>query len=401
MPKVLLVWEQGGNLGHLARLLPIARSLRDKGAETEFVIPGQGVARSTVECAGFRWSAAPSLALSAGEGPAINHADVLLRCAFGLPTDQLHARVLQWQSIFVASAATAAVIDASPLALYAARSMGLNAVALGHGFEIPTTFEPHPCFAPWLAGAAERALRCDEQLAHSIDGLAQLFGTETAPRSLNALYAPPGTALCTWPELDHFERPPGFNTPYIGPIWSDLPGAQPQAFAPRPGPKVLAYLNLVDKRHDLLWQALGKCGANVLVISPSGDARAAEAARGRGIEVVERAVLLAPLLKASDAVVSNGGIGLCSMALQSAKPLLLLPEHVEQGILANRLARQGLAAATIRWGDKANIFQRAETLLGAGTPAPALLELAARRAAFSPAEAVNQLVFRLLPDALQ
>lgn len=401
MRKVLLVWEQGGNLGHLARLLPVAQALRLQGTAVEFVVPTQGEAPGILDSAGFAWRALPVAATTPGQGAAINHADVLLRCGFGLPLGELQDMVRRWQAVFESGAATAAVIDASPVALFAARSACMHAIALGHGFEIPSPGEPRPLFSPWLPDAARRAQHCEDRLVHSLTRLAQSLGTPAAPRALDALYEQDRTALCTWPELDHFERLAGSVTSYIGPIWSDLPGAQPHAFAQRPGRKVLVYLNLVDQRHDPLWQALAHCQANVLAVSPRGNAAAAAPARRWGVEVVDHAVLVGPLLAAADAVIGHGGMGLSSMALQAAKPLLLLPEHLEQGILANRLATQGLAAATVHLADAANMLRRIEALLDASAPGPAVRGLAARRAGFSPREAVRQLVFKLMPDGLQ
>ena len=89
------------------------------------------------------------------------------------------------------------------------------------------------------------------------------------------------------------------------------------------------------------------------------------------------------------------------MALQAAKPLLLLPEHIEQGILANRLARQGLAGATVRLRDRQNMLRRVESLLAGGNLPQAVSEFAARHAAFSPSHAVDRLLLKLLPDDLQ
>lgn len=126
---------------------------------------------------------------------------------------------------------------------------------------------------------------------------------------------------------------------------------------------MLCYLNLRDKRYDLIWQALKLQGANVLVISPSDVPKACEAARGWGIEVVENPVLLNPLMKECDAVVGHGGMGLTSMALQAGKPTLLLPEHFEQAILAYRLGKQGLALATIRQNAKTLIQKKVTQLL--------------------------------------
>ena len=229
--KVLLVWELGGNLGHLGRLLPVAQALRQRGVEVEFAVADGAAAAKYLEPAGFRCTTVVAPARPVGETQALNHADVFLRCGFGLPVESLAAQVGQWQGFFSAGGFDAAVMDSSPLALLAARSAGLHAIALGHGFEIPLPGAPGPCFAPWVPGVAESAREREQWLGEVFDRLATALGQAGAPRNLAQLFPAAQSALCAWPDLDHFARPTGAGqAPYIGPIWSQLPGASPCAF---------------------------------------------------------------------------------------------------------------------------------------------------------------------------
>lgn len=401
--KVLIAWEHGGNLGHLGRLLPVALALRMQGCDVEFAVADAVAGVRFLTPAGFRWRLGPArIPQSSGEGQALNHADILLRCGLGMPTASVASLIRQWQLVLKDSRASSVLVDASPMALYAARSAGLHTVGLGHGFEIPPPGQPGPCFAPWAQDASILSRGHEKRLADCLDALATHLGSPAAPRTTAELYSPGSSALCTWPELDHFERPQdAAATLYIGPIWTELPGAEAYAFPGQAGPKVLAYLNPVDKRYDLLWQALRRIGANVLVLSPGGRERACEAARGWGVHVVERPVLLAPLLQECDAVIGHGGMGLSSMALQGAKPLLLLPEHTEQAILAHRLHKRGLATATIRYQDKINMQERVAALLSTADSNRALSEFAASYTSFTPSQAVDSLVSKLVGFALQ
>lgn len=332
-------------------------------------------------------------------GP-LNHAEILLRTGFGnVPAAQ--TTVSQWHDLFDAIKPAALLIDASPLALYAARSASLPALVIGHGYEIPPEQEPHPCFMPWIENSQARAAELEIYLRESLMGLAKTLPARcraTAPTSMKELFCSNGAALCTWPELDHFDR--GIDagkvaTVYTGPIWSDPPGANLLAWPEGDGPKVLCYLNLMDKRYDLIWQALKHQQANVLVISPAGVPRACEAARGWGVSVIERPVQLGPLMEGCDAVVGHGGMGLTSMALHSGKPLLLLPEHMEQAILAYRLSKQGLALGTIRFKVKTGIAAKVGQLLGDENLKQQVIKVAAAHPGYHPASAVELISSRL------
>jgi hypothetical protein len=394
--SVLLAWEHGGNLGHLARLIPIALALRRRGASVRFAVADLAAASACLQPLDFDVFQAPALSPMAASGPVLNHADLLLRSGFGAPIANLHSAIDAWQLLFAEAGADAVLVDASPIALYATAAAGLPAFALGHGFEIPPLHVPRPCFAPWVEGAQESATQAEARLQQRLEELARTTG---GPASMEQLYRHDWSLLCAWPELDHFDRGLDEDRPVaLGPIWHEMSASQAD-FAGRAGPKVLCYLNLTDKRHDLLWQALGRAGANILVLSPGGSARAADAARGWGIQVIEHPCAIAPLLQDCDAVVSHGGMGLTSMALRAGKPLLLLPDNVEQAILAQRLVRQGLARATIRVRDRRKMQLLADGLLEGGEPGRALRDFSARYASYTPRTAVNAAVERLLGPA--
>lgn len=395
-PCALLVWEGGGNLGHLGRLMPVARRLRADGWRVVFAVARPQAASRLVAPAGFEWVPAP-VALSVKGGAAVVcHSDLYLRHAFAQP-EAAAGVVARWVALLRGVRAEVALVDASPLALYAARCIGLPAVALGHGFEFPLMHTEEPCFTPWAEDAGTRVRAAQAGLRENLQRLAGTLPGEAAaraPLTLGALFEPADSALCTWPELDHFERSAAERAARtcVGPIWSTPAGASAVPWPQRDGPKVLAYLNLVDKRYDLLWQALRRAGANVLVVSPGGNPAACAAARGWGIGVVENPVDLAPLLAPAAAVLTHGGMGTVAMALRAGKPLLLLPQHVEQGILAYRLSAQGLAAATVRLRNKEHLSTLTERLLADAAWQARLSAFAARHATWQPAHAVDAVV---------
>lgn len=388
---ILIAWQHGGNLGHLGRLLPVAQGLRARGRTVLFAVADAAAAARHLEPAGFEWVAIPVPVAVPVEGQVLNHAGILLRCGFADAADAVAAQVREWQALFRATQARVLLADAAPLALYAAHAAALPVLALGHGFEVPPAL-PGLNFAPWLPAAREDAAATEKRLAHALEALARHLDAPAAPRSLGELFPGQSCVLCTWEELDHFDRPG--QPAYVGPVWGDLAQGPQVGFKRTEGPKVLAYLNLIDKRYDLLWQALTASGAEVLVLSPGGTPWAHDAARGWGVEVVDHPVDLAPLLAHADAVVNHGGMATCSMALLAGKPLLVLPQNAEQGILAHRLARRALATATVRLRDKANMQQRAQALLD-DSPRAAVAALATRYRGYTPAAAVDSIASRL------
>jgi UDP:flavonoid glycosyltransferase YjiC (YdhE family) len=399
---ILIIWEHGGNLGHLSRLLPIAIALREAQWKVVFAAADEIAAKRFLDAAGFGSIKMPRIGAKAAadlSGP-LNHAEILLRMGFER-VPEARSTIGQWQALFETVKPVAVLVDASPLALYAARSAGIPAVVIGHGFEIPPEQEPRPCFMPWIENSAAKTAELEVRLEASLKELAKTMPArygEKAPKSLKDLFHSDGVALCAWPELDHFDRNAGIassSSVYTGPIWSEPSDGEALSWPDGSGPKVLCYLNLRDKRYDLVWQALKSHEANVLIISPSDVPKACEAARGWGIKVAERPIQLSPLMKDCDAVVGHGGMGLTSMALHAGKPVLLLPEHMEQTILAYRLGKQGLALATIRQNDKSLVNQKISRLLHDDSLRLEVRKFAAVYSTYTPSVAVEGIVARL------
>lgn len=405
MPPVLVVWEHGGNLGHMGRLLPVVQALRERGHAVVFAAAQPKSVAPLLANTGVAVVQAPQVSVTLPfTTSAACPADIWLRCGFASPP---HAKecVAQWLALFEALKPVAVLVDASPVALYAAHVAGIPAVALGNGFELPPHL-PGMSFAPWqndLAASIAHSERVLESaLAALADSLAKDFqstkdceGGVYQARSVGAVLSLSSQALCTWPELDHFDRAVDAAN-FVGPIWNDLPGVQTMAWPDKPGAKVLCYLTLTDKRCDFLWQALQTHGANVLVVSPAGIDWVCESARGWGVTVCRQPVALAGLLAECDAVIGYGGTGWTSMALLGGKPLMLLPMNLEQGLLAYRLTRRGLAISSLSPLNKAQVHARVTQLLQDTTLRERARQLSKRYAGCEPQQAVDRVIAMLL-----
>ncbi len=415
-PPVLIVWEHGGQLGHLARLLPVALALRARGVSVVLAVAQPSTVVPFFAPLDVTVMQAPRVATQASStDTALCPADIWLRCGFAHPPSA-QACVLEWLALFDALAPQVVLVDASPMALYATQVAGLSAVAMGHGFELPPP-DAGVCFAPWHDDWAAQVAHSGRVLHSALFSLGEGLQTQAGGRTLGTSVAQvlgsAQAALCTWPQLDHFERrclpqtrdqtvnsgPVCLGPVYLGPIWHELTTTRSLDWPERLGAKVLCYLTLTDQRHDLLWQALQSLGANVLVVTPAGQEWACKQARGWSITVCTETVTLQPLLHQADAVVGHGGMGLTSMALHAGKPLLLLPNQLEQGLLAYQLTRRGLAISSLNHLDKTQIRARAHQLLHDTGLKERVSRFAQTVEAYQPEDAVSRVVQRLLGQA--
>ena len=171
MPPVLVVWEHGGSVGHLARLLPVMRALRARGHAVTLAVAQPQAVAPWVAGADVTVVRAPwvDLALHYGTSAACP-ADIWLRCGFASPP-HAQACVLQWLALFEALKPVAILVDASPVVLYAAQVAGMPAVALGNGFELPPHL-PGMSFAPWQNDLNASIAHSERVLASALSVLA-------------------------------------------------------------------------------------------------------------------------------------------------------------------------------------------------------------------------------------
>lgn len=167
MSRILFAWELGGNYGHLARLVPIARRLRSDGHEVLLSIrdPRSGAELCAPHGLDFVQSPLARQASPASQPPA-NYAEILLHEGFSDPLD-LHGRVESWLSLFRAWSPNVVMLDHAPTALFSARLANIPALNICSGFETPPNVTPHPCIRPWEAISRRRlTVNADSKLTH-------------------------------------------------------------------------------------------------------------------------------------------------------------------------------------------------------------------------------------------
>ncbi|HWY23266.1 MAG TPA: hypothetical protein VNX47_00005, partial [Nevskia sp.] len=150
MSRILLAWELGGGYGHLASLRIAARQLRAAGHDCLFAVRMLENAAEFLEPELGPLLQAP-VRLGDGRNPValqLSYASLLHNTGFDDPLG-LSARIAAWRELMRTWKVDRLVVDHSPIALIAARSLDLPAAAIGTGFDLPPQVAPFPSFQPW------------------------------------------------------------------------------------------------------------------------------------------------------------------------------------------------------------------------------------------------------------
>jgi len=331
MARVLIAWEFGRNLGHIARDLPLARTCREAGHEVVWAVRDlRGVAR---ELAGedFALLQAPLLRGGRVDAPPVSFADMLLREGYE-DAEGLLAVLRGWTSLMRLMDVDMVVHDYAPSALLAARALGLPAMILGSGFMVPAPGVPSPGFFPQAPRQALQQAE-DRWVANVNQALAGLGGTPV--ESLQDLYAQGTQVLTTFEELDPFA--PRGQGRYVGPMYA-LGRQASVAWQGQGGQRVFAYLRPEVPSCEELLAALQAGAAEVVCAMPGLPA--AWPARFPRLRFVPGAVDMAALLPAADLAITNGS-GTIPNCLLAGVPVLVLPHYNEQYLAGLRLQAYG------------------------------------------------------------
>jgi len=164
MSRILLAWEMGSNLGHLSRLLPLARRLKARGHSVLIVARDLELASRILGPAGIPFVQAPQVTLVSNlHSQPASYAD-LLRYQGWADVSQLCGLVHAWANVLRLFAPKVAVMDHSPTALLASRVAATPCVLIGTGFELPPAKQPLPTFPGFAGATGENAVKAESQM---------------------------------------------------------------------------------------------------------------------------------------------------------------------------------------------------------------------------------------------
>lgn len=362
--RILFAWELGEHLGHVAKFLPLALAMRERGFDPLFAVRDSHSAEVVLGPHGLPWVQAPvAIGLAGAAGPALNYADILLRCGYADPV-QLAGLLRGWQGLFELARPVLTVFDHSPTALLASRAYAMRRVLLSPGFFLPPRQTPFPPILP-QAVAAERLAACDAAALASIRAAQERAGL--APlAALPDLFEADLRLLDTYPELDHFGA--RAEEEYCGGYYTDDMGV-PAEWPDSGRPRVFAYLRPQQRGVDRLLSQLRMTPCEVLVYAPGLTPALAARYANSNMRFSPQPVQLRSLAGCCELAILYASHGTICASLAAGVPMLLIPQQPEQAMLARRVAAMG--AARLLELDQAPLPQVQAALADAGLAAAA------------------------------
>jgi glycosyltransferase involved in cell wall biosynthesis len=340
---VLFTWEQGGGLGHMMQVLPLAEDLARLAHRVYVALRELDGAAAVFGRAGVRFLQAPFWVCGARRYPKpVTYAQLLGNVGFG-GDGELFARAAAWRNLFKMVKPDLVVFDHAPTALLASRGLPMRRALIGSGFCCPPDEADEDgwrwgVLRPAVAATADPAALGDayRQILARVNRQLDQWGQPPVER-LGRLYSDVDESfLTTLPELDHFPR--RANAAYWGPVLCDGEGDEPQWPAGE-GPRVFAYLKAFPALPGLL-RALDDAGCRTVVYG-AGVGGAVRQFRSERIRLASRRLDMAKVARECDLAVLNGGHGVTAQVLLAGVPTLQIPLAQEQQMLADAVARLG------------------------------------------------------------
>lgn len=338
MARVLLAWELGSNYGHLVALRALARELKRQRHDCVFAVRQLRDAQQFLEP-----QLGPLVQAPVRFGPArwpvrrqVSYASLLHNIGFDDPLE-LAGRIRAWRELLRVFAAEYVFADHSPVALIAARTLGLPAAAIGNGFTLPPRLSPFPSYRARGAAPQDMLLRNEAMVLRELNAALERLGLRPFDL-LQDIFRSATPGLLTYAPLDHYEAPRAES--YLGvPDYSYGP---PPAWPSGKGPKVFAYLR-PGRGSGTVLRTLRQTKARV-VLRWSGGTLPAGLARP-GLSVADGPVNFRAAAESCDAFVNYGAHSTVAEFLLAGKPGLLVPDLQERVLTARRAVATGAAIA--------------------------------------------------------
>jgi UDP:flavonoid glycosyltransferase YjiC (YdhE family) len=336
MASILYAWEFGAGLGHVGPFMPLAQALREQGHAVHWAVSQPGAVGAFLHRHGFGCLPAPHAPEARQPGPPVSYADILLRFGYASP-DTVFGLVQAWRGLMQATGAQLVVADHAPTAVLAARTLGLPVLLFSFGFSTPPAQYPLPNMRPWSPVPEEGLRRSDDTVRHTLNSVLAAYGQ--APLQATAdLFQVAEQAIVTFPELDHYAE----RGPFA--YWGALPflaGGAVVDWSTLPSPRFFVYMRQQVPQHREVLQAMQQAGYAAVVYFPDAPVELEQVLAGSPVRLWRQPVDLQQAMQGCDAVVCYASSQTTAAALMAGKPLLLMPSHLEQFMLAKRVEALG------------------------------------------------------------
>lgn len=373
----LFCWELGGGMGHLAPHRELLGRLIERGHSVHVAVCDLVQAGRAFEGLAIRYWQCPVSNQRANPlfVPTLSMAHVLHNVGFGA-LDNLTLRIAAWRNLYAAIAPQVLLTDYSPTALLAARGSGLRTVVLGTGFCLPPNRTPLPAFSTVADRVTDvGSLIADE--ARLVITINSALGAQRLPligSVADLFHQTDLKILTTIRELDHY--PDREESPYWG-----LPVEKPGVRVEWPASdrrRVFAYLKPFDAIGTLL-DLLNQLQLPSMVACDGLSDELRKKYASPTLAFAPPNIDLVQMANECHFAITNANHTTTCRFLLAGKPVMMIPLHLEQELVANAVVRLG-AGVLVRPKEPRDAYAQLVPLMNSVTCHAAANELAGRYA---------------------
>ncbi len=391
MARVLLTWELGGGLGHLASLLPLARGLRERGHRVFVALRDLSRAAKVFAGVDLSYLQAPIKTRAAGPriSPPRTFAHILHNIGFAEPKE-LWAMTEAWRNLYACVEPDLIVFDHSPTALLAARGWGAKRALIGTGFCCPLDGYPLPDLRPWLGDDLAQLRGDEDRVLDHANRILNSYGEVGLERLSQLYHEVDENFLMTFKELDHYPSRKDAQywgaCPNIGgkiPVWPEGQGKRIFAYlSAKPFPGMPRLLTLLS---ELRFPTV-ICGDGI-------NAKLKKRFQSATLRFENERLDLHQVSSQCELAILNGTHGTTVSMLLAGRPILQLPVFLEQALTSVAVTRLG-AGLSVPLANPERIAGQLSALVNSEVYAEAARRFATQYVDFVPERQIKKMIQR-------
>lgn len=391
MSTIMFAWELGGGIGHLAPHRDLLRSLAARGHSVHVVSRDLVRAGRTFRGLPLHYWQAPITHERAEVPyqPTISAAHILHNVGFSSVTD-VSLRIAAWRNLLATIRPDIVLADYCPTLLLALRGSGIRTATIGMGFCLPPQQSPLPAFSTLSHMAQLDRLAEDEsRLVETINIALRQHHLPVIQSLADVFYSAELHVLNTLKELDHY--PNRGHVEYAG-----LPTEQPGTRIVWPAGarrRIFAYLKPFEAI-DALFELLNKLELPSIVAfdGPVSDLKHKHSSAT--LAFAAPSINLAQMAHECFLAITNGNHTTTARLLLAGKPVMAIPLHLEQELIASAVVRLG-AGAVVRPNEPHDAYRQLAELLNQQKYHEAAREFSAKYQYGGAVSSIDRLIDRL------